>query len=214
MYPRVGCDRVATTGPPALLAKDLTRHASDVGPLACGASRAPACHGKHLARWPAQSFSSRAGSRKNMACRRSEGGRAPGGGPGPCHARHGGIRKGGCMPCAKGCARPVPRERLRVQGQRLPFPPSGSPRKSPPPRIHLLNLATIQAKMPGGARLLEDTYNNRYKCFYRGTSLSRSWPVRGTALALKELPVWAWTEARRHGEECHLLDIELPEDKA
>ena len=56
--------------------------------------------------------------------------------------------------------------------------------------------------LPVGARLYQDNFNNRFVCWYKGMSLSRSWPLAGAQKALHECCQWAWGQAVGFGEIC------------
>ena len=68
-------------------------------------------------------------------------------------------------------------------------------------------MVAAEKEMPAGAHLWHDFYNNRFMVFYKGSAMSRSWPVRGVAPALKDLLRFAWAEAAKYGEPCPITNL-------
>ena len=88
---------------------------------------------------------------------------------------HGARRK------ARGLAAPG-RGRGRGKGRAIPKG-KAMPRKIPPTG----DLASMHLHVPLGCRVREDSYNNRYQVFYRGSHQSRSWPIRGSRPAMQQV---------------------------
>lgn len=94
------------------------------------------------------------------------------------------------------------RRRPQAQAKRVP-------RKLP--RKDDESLASWSKLLPDGARIVQDDFNSRFLCWYRRSSLSRSWTLHGARAALEQLVRWAWVEAGRFGQEC-LVDGLLQAD--
>ena len=104
---------------------------------------------------------------------------------------------------AKGRGRGAGRGRGRGKGAPVVGPRER--KKIPVDTIH--DIASLADDLPIGARLYKDSYNNTFRVFYKGMSQARAWPLRGARLALCELFQFAWYQAARYGEECHVENV-------